>query len=143
MSNIALQIQKLSSGSVAVGNNVIFDVVDYSAGNISYNSITGVITFNEIGRYIINWWIAAQASSSASGTVFAIESTQGDFIRGNNPSKTNQVLGSGIVDIAIAPVEVSLVNAGAGIIYYSNLVPVNANLVVVQDDIGSGETGPT
>ncbi len=143
MSNIALQIQKLSSGSVAVGNNVIFDVVDYSAGNISYNSVTGVITFNEIGRYIINWWIAAQASSSASGTVFAIESTQGDFIRGNNPSKTNQVLGSGIVDIAIAPVEVSLVNAGAGIIYYSNLVPVNANLVVVQDDIGSGETGPT
>jgi hypothetical protein len=56
MSNIALQIELLASGLVNVGSNVIFDTVVYSAGNIIYNSVTGVITFNEAGRYALNWW---------------------------------------------------------------------------------------
>jgi hypothetical protein len=63
MSDIALQIERSTSGSVSVGSNVIFNTVVYSAGNISYNSVTGVITFNEAGRYVINWWAATQPRS--------------------------------------------------------------------------------
>ena len=43
MSDIALQIERSSAGSVVVGEPVIFETTVYSAGNISYNSATGTI----------------------------------------------------------------------------------------------------
>lgn len=111
MSDIALQVELLTSGTVAPGTNVIFDTVVFSSGNITYNSLTGVITFNEPGRYPINWWVATQSSMSANGAVFALSSSQGDFLEGDSPIKTGQVVGFGIIDVVTAPVTVSLVNA--------------------------------
>ncbi|MDF2567792.1 MAG: hypothetical protein K0R90_1248, partial [Oscillospiraceae bacterium] len=144
MSNIALQIERLAAGTVASSGNVIFDSVIYSAGNITYNSLTGVITFNEAGRYVLDWWVATQSSPSGIGAVFALSSSQGDFLEGNSPIKTGEVVGIGIVDVVEAPVTVSLVNATPSIFYYSAAVPVKATLVVVEDDIvGEGPTGPT
>ncbi|WP_330389787.1 hypothetical protein, partial [Cellulosilyticum sp. I15G10I2] len=61
MSNIALQVERLAAGTVVSGGNVIFDTTVYSAGNISYNALTGVITFNEAGRYVLDWWVATQS----------------------------------------------------------------------------------
>jgi len=87
MSNIALQIERISAGSVVVSGNIVFESTVYTAGNISYNSLTGVITFAESGRYVINWWVAIQASQSTNGTVFALVSSQGDFLEGNSPIK--------------------------------------------------------
>lgn len=144
MSNIALQIERAAAGTVDVTGNVIFDTVVYSDGNISYDSGTGVITFNEAGRYVLDWWVATQLSASANGAVFAMSSSQGDFLMGNSPIKTGEVVGIGIVDVATAPVMVSLVNASTALYYYSASVPVKATLVVIEDDIGDvGPTGPT
>lgn len=141
MSNIALQIERLTAGSVASGANVIFESVVYLAGNISYSGITGVITFNEPGRYFVNWWVATQSSSSTDGAVFSLSSSQGDFLEGNSPSKTGVVPGVGIIDVAVAPVTLSLVNASDSLVYYSSIVPVSATLVIIEDDIP--EIGPT
>lgn len=144
MSNIALQIERETAGSVAAGANVIFESVVYSSGNISYNDITGVITFNEVGRYFINWWVATQSSSSTNGAVFSLASSQGDFLEGNSPLKTGVVLGIGIIDVTAVPVTLSLVNASNGLVYYSSSVPVSATLVIMEDDIpGSGPIGST
>ncbi len=144
MSDIALQIERTSAGLAGVLNNVIFDSVVYTAGNISYNNSTGVITFNETGRYVINWWVATQASVSTNGTVFALSSSQTDTLVGDSPTKAGQVSGMGIIDVVSAPVTVSLINASTSAVYYSSLVPVTAALVVVEDDVPStGPTGPT
>ncbi len=143
MSNIALQIERSTSGSVAVASDVIFDSIVYAAGNISYNPVTGVITFNEAGRYVINWWVATQSTQSSDGAVFALSSSAGDFMEGASPLKTGEVVGYGIIDVVSAPVTVSLVNASTGLIVYSSIVPLKATLIVVEDDITGGETGPT
>ena len=144
MSDIALQIDRSVTGSVAAASNVIFDTVVFSAGNISYNNITGVITFNEAGRYVINWWVATQASESLIGAAFALSSSQGDLLPGNSPVKTGGVVGMGIIEVAAAPVTVSLINNSAVTIFFSSIVPLKASLVVVQDDIpGTGPTGST
>jgi BclA-like protein/collagen triple helix repeat protein len=144
MSDIAFQIERTTAGNVDSGNNVVFDSVVYSSGNISYNSVTGVITFNESGRYNFNWWVATQSSQSTNGTVFALSSSQGDFLEGNSPVKTGEVVGFGIIDVASAPVTVSLVNASGQTVFYSPIVPLTATLVVIQDDIPQiGPTGPT
>ncbi len=144
MSNIALQVERLTAGRVASGANVIFETVVYSSGNITYNGITGVITFNEVGRYFINWWVATQSSSSTNGAVFSLASSQGDFLEGNSPLKTGVIPGIGIIDVTAVPVTLSLVNASNGLVYYSSSVPVSATLVIMEDDIpGSGPIGST
>ena len=58
VSNIALQIERQAAGTVSANANVIFDTIVYSDGNVSYDASAGVITFNEAGRYVINWWVA-------------------------------------------------------------------------------------
>ncbi len=103
--------------------------------------MTGVITFNEAGRYILNWWVAAQSSQSVNGAVFAFSSSQNDFLEGNSPLKTGEVVGTGILEVVAAPVTAWLVNASTAEYYYSAYVPIKATLVIIQDDIG--DTGPT
>ena len=142
MSNIALQIERTLAGSVAAGSNVIFDSTVYSSGNISYNNLTGVITFNEAGRYVLDWWVATQSTPTTGGVTFALSSSQGDFLEGSAPIKFTEIVGIGIIDVVEAPVTVSLVNAGAATVYYSTTVPLTATLVVVEDDL-AGPTGPT
>lgn len=41
MSNIALQIELLTSETVATGANVVFDTILFSSGNITYDNFTG------------------------------------------------------------------------------------------------------
>jgi hypothetical protein len=142
MSDIALQIERLTAGNVASGTNVIFDNIVYTAGNISYNGVTGIITFNEAGRYVLDWWVATQAALTTNGVVFALSSSQGDFLEGSSPIRVGEVIGIGIIDVISAPVTVTLDNASTGNIVYSAIVPVKATLMIVQDDIG-GPTGPT
>lgn len=142
MSNIALQIERIASGSVAVSGNVIFDTTVYSDGNISYNSTTGVITFNETGRYVINWWTVIQSTSSPNGVIFTLTSSQGDALVGNSPLRTGEVVGVGIINVSTAPATVSLVNTSLGSHVYSSL-PVKAALIVVQDDETGGGGGTT
>ena len=147
MSNIAFQIERLAAGSVAVTSNVVFDAIVYSDGNISYDNATGVITFNEAGRYVLDWWVATQSSQSTNGAVFAFSTSQGDFLEGNSPLKTGEVVGTGIIEVVAAPVTASLVNASTANYFFSTIVPVKATLVIVQDDVGvtgpTGDTGPT
>jgi hypothetical protein len=144
MSNIALQITRVAAGSVTVGANVVFDHILFSAGNISYNTATGVITFNEAGRYVVNWWVATQSSKSTTGAVFALSSSQGDIIIGDSPIKTGQVTGIGIMEVVTAPVTVSLVNSSTAEMFYPINVPLSATIIIVADDVPEqGPTGPT
>ncbi|MDD4797537.1 MAG: hypothetical protein PHO66_07200 [Eubacteriales bacterium] len=143
MSNIALQLQRQAGGAVAVAGNIVFDSEVHAAGNISYNSATGVITFGEAGRYTFSWWVATQ-TTVAGGPALALATSQGHYLPGNSPAKAGQVTGMGIVDIAAAPVSAVLVNAGVDTLFYAAQLPLSATLVVLQDDMPlPGPTGPT
>lgn len=143
--SISLQVERLTAGSVQPNANVIFDSVVLSSGNISYDNATGVITIQEAGRYEFDWWVATQSSPSTIGAGFALVSSQGDTIIGNSPLKTGEVVGVGIIEVVTAPVTAELRNSSGAVIYYSNVVPVQASLAVIgADDMGvPGPTGPT
>ena len=85
-----LQLERLAAGSIGTGTNVIFDSTVVSAGSISYDSATGVITLQDAGRYEFDWWAATQNSLSATGAGFTLVSSQGDVIIGNSPLKTGE-----------------------------------------------------
>ncbi|MDR1630157.1 MAG: hypothetical protein LBS36_08105 [Oscillospiraceae bacterium] len=132
--SILLQVERLIAGAVESNANVIFDSTVTSSGNISYDSVTGVITILEAGRYEFDWWVATQASVSTIGAGFALVSSQGDTIIGNSPTKTGEVVGVGVIEVVTAPVTVALTNNSSATIYYSTIVPVNASLAVIGTD---------
>ena len=147
MGDTALQLNRLAPGSVDMASNVIFDNIIYSAGSIDYNSLTGIITLNEAGRYIFNWWIATQSSNTMDGVIFSLISSHGVVLKGNSPVGTGQVMGVSILFVTETPVTVALQNSGDAIVFYPHGLPVKASLVVYQDtlapDVPSGPAGPT
>jgi hypothetical protein len=131
-SGIGLQLSRISTGTIPTGSNVVLDTIIFSSGNISYNSVTGVITFNQPGRYVVNWTVAYQGVTDASsGAVLAIATSQGDFLQGNSPAPNGQVVGSGILEVTTTPVTMSLVNS-AGKLVLGSQVPVKATLTIVE-----------
>ncbi|WP_326513650.1 hypothetical protein [Clostridium intestinale] len=145
MSNSSLQLELLANAYIQSGSSVIFDNIVYNSGNITYDTASGVVTFTEAGRYILNWWVATQTATSPNFVVFALTSSQGDLIEGNSPVKTGEVVGFGIINVVSAPVTLTLNYISEGTAVLSSLVPVKATLVIVQDDIVSptSVTGPT
>lgn len=136
MSNIALQMERTQAGSVGTGENVVFDSVLYSSGDIDYDPSTGVMTFPTPGRFVISWNVSTQTSMGSSGVVFAVV-LGGNTIINSSPSKTGQVSGMAILNIQTAPASVFLVNDGNGSCFYSTTGPVKASLTVTQDGPGA------
>ncbi len=144
MSNNSLQVTLTGGTNVPAGTNVIFNNVIFMTGNISYNTVTGVITFNVPGEYAINWWVDTQSSTSPTGINFAISTSQGDFILGDSPIATGEVSGIALINVAAPGTTAQLVNATANDIVYSSIVPVQASLMAFEIDLGpTGPTGPT
>ena len=145
MSNSALHLERLNDEYIQSGSSVVFDNIVYNSGNIAYDPATGIITFTEAGRYVLNWWVSTQTATSPSFVVFALTSSQGDVLEGNSPVKTGEVVGFGIIDVVSAPVTLTLNYISEGTAILSSLVPVKATLLIVQDDIISptSVTGPT
>jgi hypothetical protein len=94
-----------------------------------YDSTTGVITINQAGRYVFNWWVATGCSLS-NEAVFGLSSPAGDPVIGNSPQKAGQVSGFAVFDVDAPPAGVSLVYRGRPAICHSGTVPVKAALMV-------------
>lgn len=136
MSNIALQIQRTQAGSVGTGENVVFDFVLYSSGDIGYDPSTGVMTFLTPGRFVLNWNVSTQAGMGSSAISFAVV-LEGNTIISSSPSRMGQVSGTAILNIQATPASVFLANDSGGSCFYSAAGPVIASLVVTQDDPGA------
>lgn len=126
-----LQIERLIFGAINANENILFDSTVISKGNIGYDPSTGVITLNERGTYEFNWWVATKSTQATQGPIFALVSSQGDFIVGNSPIKTGEVVGFGVIEVTDTPVTVSLKNNHSTIIYDAPNLPVKASLTIV------------
>lgn len=135
MGNIALQIECTDPGNIAPEENVIFNIISHSAGNIAYDNTTGIITFQEAGKYVINWFAVIQSSNYPNGVILAFTSPDGTGLTGNTNTKTGEVVGNGIIEITTVPASFMLKNTGSGNYYYSDVVPVKASLVITQEDL--------
>jgi hypothetical protein len=145
MSNSALYLERLTGGYIPSGSSIIFDNTIYNSGNITYDLSNGIVTFNEAGRYFLNWWVATETTTSPNSVIFASLSSQGDVIKGNSPVKSGEVIGIGFVNIISPPVSLTLNYIGSGSAILGTHDPVKAALVIMQDDIvpPTGITGPT
>lgn len=134
--NVNIQLTKTIGGSVLTSQNVIFENVSFTSGDVSYNSTTGVITLNEAGIYLLKWFVSTQASKSTIGTVFSVVGTNINptTIIGNSPIKTSETTGIAVISVETVPAEISLVNESGQEVWYSTINPVKASLVVESHD---------
>jgi len=128
MSNTALGLILTLSGSVDSDSNVIFEPAEPTSDKMEYDSVTGIITFNEPGTYLLNWWIATETVPHGK-IEFALSTSQGDYIRGSSPLKTGQISGYGSIDVT-AGTTLSLINASEYNIVFSRGTKVKAYLLV-------------
>lgn len=142
MGQTALQTTLNLPSVIESNERVVFNNIKYTAGDISYNTTTGELTLSSEGRYVIDWWLAVQFGLSTNGAAFALETSQGDLIIGNSPIKTDEVYGTGIIEVTTAPVTVVLKNIGTGPIYLSPAVPLQGTLILLEDVL-NGPPGPT
>ncbi len=142
MSNIALQLQRIAPGSVDNLSNVIFDDIILTTGNIGYDSSTGIVTFNESGRYVINWWAATENTLIPAEMVFKLTTSQENIIKDISPLHTDGISGIMIIDVLSPGTTLSLTNVTGDTIEYSPISSPSASLMIVQDELVNA-TGPT
>jgi len=130
-----IELERLNphgGGIVVVPENgaLIFDsVVSHEGTQISYNTATGVITFNNAGFYFIDWYVAPQAGLTTNGSNWAIQTTlsQETFIASSH-TKVSVTTGFAILN-AQANETAQLVNVSDGDLSLSEAVESKAGLI--------------
>lgn len=107
----------LSGTQVGPGQAIRFDSVQYSSGNISYNSITGTVTFNAAGRYFVSWGVAMDGLvnpvNAPHVVAFALQTSQGDLLGAESVLTVGTLGRTSVVEITVAPVTMSLASTSS------------------------------
>ena len=152
MNSKTLEITRTAVGTVAINENVIFDTPLLNPTGITYDSETGIITFLEIGEYVIHWWVATE--TTLRGAVqYALVSSMGDLTVGSSPIKTGQVSGFSTIDVPASGTTLALVNKADFSTSFSRTVQTKASLLIMPiENVGPigpqgekgdiGDTGP-
>lgn len=133
------------SDGVALGSeaNVVFNSVPLSEGSVSYNPITGVVTFGQEGTYLINWQLSVDGlfdlplnydpQVTPPYVYFELSSSQGDTFSSHLPTHLGSLSGSGVITITTAPVTLVLVHKSPlwGV-NLSGSAPVKASMNISQ-----------
>lgn len=132
MNNYILQLQKNNNDNVLNNNNLLFDQIIESDGNIIYDDITGNITIFENGTYIIDWYISTQITAGSPSVIFKLISTDGHEFYSNSMNKSSNINGIGVLTIDNAPIQISLVNNSGASVYFPNSIESKASLRIVS-----------
>jgi|GEM_PF-1334862 len=139
MNSKTLEIIRTLDGSVAADENIIFDVQLLYPAGIAYDDETGIITFNEIGEYVIHWWVATE--TILRGAVgYAPVSSGGTLAIGSSPDKNGQVSGFSTIDVTVPGTTLSLVNKAENSVPFSRTSLTKASLMIMPIE-NAGPTG--
>ena len=109
---------------------LVFDTVASTEGTqISYNTSTGAITFNEAGFYYIDWYVAPVFGLTTDGSNWAIRTSLGQqTIIGSSHTKVSVTTGFAILHAA-AGETARLINVSDGALSLSQAVESKAGLI--------------
>ena len=127
-----LQLERTADGVVNVNDPVVFDNVLLSNGSqISYNTTTGEITFNEPGYYYIDWFVAPQFGLTTDGSNFAIVTSDNDpELTGSSHVRVSPTIGFAIIEVTAPGKTAQLINTSDNSLTLSQAVNTKAALAV-------------
>ena len=117
--------------SIATGAIIIYDNVNIVGPDYSYNSLTGLFTFNTTGVYVLDWKISVTPNAGTVSIQIDMVKFPGPiFVGGISITATNPMLnGSNIVYAATAGDTFGFVNNSTG--------PISVVLVGLLGPIGT------
>jgi len=127
-----LQVERITAGQIGANAALVFDNVLLNNGtDISYNDTTGVITFNTVGVYFINWFVGQQTGLSSDGSNFAIVTSDSDPDFGaSSHVKISPASGFAIIDVETVGKAITLTNKSSYGATLSQTTQVKAGLAV-------------
>ena len=136
MNDRTLELIRELEGNVAPDQNVIFEKQLLYPAGIDYDNVTGTVTFNEVGEYSVQWWVATETTLRGA-VAYALVSSQYSVI-GSSPRKTGQVSGFGIIEVTTPGATMSLVNKAENGTTFSRTALVKASLLITPlESIGT------
>lgn len=139
--SIQLRIEQTASENIIINDNVHFNTISLSEGEVHYDPDTGIITINQRGTFVINWFVTTEATLSTDGIVFSVMSSCGDAIIGNNCRKTGETSGFGIIKVEQEGEAIWLQNKSLAPVLLQPLVPVKASLMLFEVRPGTNIMG--
>ena len=133
-----------SGGTVANGFPIPFNNL-VSNNAIGASFVTGAITLNRSGTYLVNWWVAmgetedAEAANGQTATTGGAApelsfsaALNGNIVSGSYaPSGTGQISGSALVTVMNTPSTLQVVNSSGGNVLLAQ-TSVQAGVTVTQ-----------
>lgn len=123
-----LQLQMNTSTPVITGGKLIFDELLENSGDITYDSLTGNVTINSNGIYIIDWWVATQASNNNTTITFSLTTSTGDSFGSNSPIRIGIINGNAVLKVDTAPITLWIENSSASTVFLANNVQAKSEL---------------
>lgn len=159
MNSILYTLTPDSTSSLNFNDPIVFNYDYYIDSNVyTRNSVNGQITISQPGKYLINWWVTTQSSTSSSAVGFAVRgksnnaSTYDNYQAAVNSLKTGQLAGNTMLVLSQeqVPYTFQLVNitgysvGNKDIVVLSLYSTAQAGIIISQlPDSSIGITGPT
>jgi len=114
-----LALTNSSGGTVETGGAVEFDTVETNTlQGVSYAATTGTLTFNQVGTYLINWWVGIENAQAAEVLSFALSLNGTDVQTSYSDIGSGQMFGTAIVQVTSIGSTLSLMNrSGAAVTF--------------------------
>ncbi len=123
-----LQLQKNTATPVTTGGKLIFNELVENNGDMTYDSLTGNVTINSKGIYIIDWWVATQASNNNANIIFSLTTSLGDSFASNSPVRIGNINGNAILKVDTAPITLWIENSTASTVFLANNVQAKSGI---------------
>lgn len=125
-----IQLERTIESVIGSNEAILFDRIVSSAGSqISYDAGTGVITFNDVGYYYLDWFVAPQFGLTTDGSNFAIVSSDDSpALTGSSHVRVAQTSGFAVIVVTTPGKTVRLVNTSDNSLTLSHYVNAKAAL---------------
>lgn len=133
LGGIQAQLFTGTISTIPPGGTVIFNsILNDQSPSITYNFLTGQFTITQPGNYYVAWWVATDGTEASPDISFAVAINNVPYSLGSTPLMTGQVIGEALVTVGAVPINVSLINESGSTVALSQVVPVQANIVILQ-----------
>jgi len=141
-----LQLERTTGGSIGPEANIVFDNEIRNSGDFEYDDLTGIITCNAIGDFIVNWFVVQQTGLSKTGGNFTLQTSFEDAVTSEFGSsshfKVAPTSGFAVISITEEGETLQLINAdslnGATL---SGVTDITAGLMIYGAEAQTLATG--
>ena len=132
-----LQVQLVNGTSTAIDNEDVIPlntVINSQGSYATFNPMTSEVTLNQLGNYLINWWVAIGGSTVSPSLTISLAVDGNVHSNATSTISIDQVSGSDFITIATVPANITLINSTGNQIFLDPLVS-SANITVVYLEI--------